>query len=359
MSIEADVGQILWLGFEGELAPSWLLDDIEAERVGSVILFRRNLRQVDGGTDLVQLAELNASLHAAAPSGNPLLISVDQEGGRVARVRQPATIWPPMSAMNAHDSSLAESVGRAMGLELAALGFDIDFAPVLDVHTNPANPIIGDRAFSTRAARVAELAVAFARGLKGAGILGCGKHFPGHGDTDVDSHLALPTLAHDLERLREVELVPFAAAARARVPMLMTAHVVFEAVDAEVPATLSRKVLQDVLRSELGYRGVVVSDDLDMKAIADHYGVGDAAVRAVRAGCDALLLCRDRKHQEQAREAILEAASGDAEFRARLGAAAERVRGLKEERAAKQRPSLDVVGCAEHRRLAEQLLASS
>jgi beta-N-acetylhexosaminidase len=232
-----------------------------------------------------------------------------------------------------------------MGAELRALGFDVDFAPVLDVHTNPNNPVIGDRAFGRDPELVARRALAFARGLDSAGILSCGKHFPGHGDTEVDSHLALPRLPHDLDRLRRVELAPFARAARAGLPMIMTAHVVFEAIDPGVPATLSRRVLGDLLRGELGYRGLVVSDDLDMNAIAGHTGVGDAAVRAVAAGCDALLLCRRRDHQDAAHAALVRAAERDGAFRARVALAAGAVRQLKERLETRSpAPSLSVLG---------------
>ena len=203
------------------------------------------------------------------------------------RVRAPATQWPPMMAHDGlpapDDERTAEQVGRALGDELRALGFDIDFAPVLDVHTNPANPIIGDRAFGRDAATVARRALAFARGLDAAGILACGKHFPGHGDTDTDSHLELPRVDHPWDRLESVELAPFRAAAAARLPMIMTAHVVFPALDPTRPATLSEQVVTGLLRGKLGFDGVIVSDDLDMKAIAGLLGAGDAAVRAVRA----------------------------------------------------------------------------
>lgn len=352
MTIEHDVGQLLWLGFEGTTAPTWLLDGIAAGEVGAVILFKRNLEFDGDDVRLSQVVELNQSLHQAAAAENPILIAVDQEGGRVARIRKPATVWPPMLGMDGQGPDLARRVGQAMGIELAAMGFDIDFAPILDVHTNPDNPVIGDRAFSTRAEGVAELALAFADGLAAAGLLGCGKHFPGHGDTDTDSHLALPKLSHDLERLRQVELVPFAAAAQRQLPMLMTAHVVFEALDPGLPATLSKKVLGELLRDELGYEGVVVSDDLDMKAIADHYGVGEAAVAAVEAGCDALLLCRDRDHQLEAESALLARAKADAGFAARVADAANRVRAMKATLGSPAEPALDVIGCAEHRELA-------
>jgi len=267
------------------------------------------------------------------------------------------------------DAALAEQVGRAMGDELRALGIDIDFAPVLDVHTNPQNPIIGDRAFGSDAETVSRRALAFARGLAAAGVLACGKHFPGHGDTATDSHLELPRIDHAWPRLEAVELAPFAAAAggaagsiasageRANaLPMIMTAHVVFAALDAERPATLSRAVVTGLLRERLGYPGVIVSDDLDMKAIASTMGADVAAVAAIRAGCDALLLCRDRDNQLLAEEGLRRATESDAELRQRIGESAARVRAMKQAHArAAARPALDVIGSAAHRALAARL----
>ncbi len=327
-----DLGQLLWLGFEGTTAPAALRREIAVGDVGAVVVFGRNIASRDGNAELVALAELNHSLAAAVSDEMPpLWIAVDQEGGRVQRVRAPATVWPPMLELQhaEHADGLAGELGAAVGTELAALGFHVDFAPVLDVHTNPANPIIGDRAFATTPAAAASRALAFARGLESAGIVGCGKHFPGHGDTATDSHLELPRLPHDLSRLERIELAPFAAAARAQLPMIMTAHVVFEALDAEVPATLSRAVITGLLKERLGFTGLVVSDDLDMKAIADHFGVGEAATRALRAGCDVLLLCRDRDNQAAAREALIHAGETDTAMRERIGRSAAAVRALK------------------------------
>ena len=200
---------------------------------------------------------------------------------------------------------------------------------MLDVDSNPANPVIGDRAFSEDPNVVARLGAAFIDGLQGEGVAACGKHFPGHGDTTVDSHLALPRLEHDRARLAAIELVPFRAAIRADVAAIMTAHILFTALDAEHPATLSEAVLGPLLRDELGYRGVVVSDDLEMRAVADHYGIEEAAVRAVRAGCDQLLICRHPELLARAHEALVKAVESGALPRARLMEAAERVRGLK------------------------------
>jgi beta-N-acetylhexosaminidase len=350
--LRRDVGQILWIGFETAELDAELERSLRAGEAGAVVLFHRNLREVaEAGAselDVAALVELNRALHdAGSASGERLLIAVDQEGGRVQRIRAPATRWPPMERLarlaDEPAEALARLVGAAMGGELAALGFDIDFAPVLDVHTNEANPIIGDRAFGREPEAAARRALAFADGLASAGMLACGKHFPGHGDTDQDSHLVLPRLRHGLDRLRQVELVPFARAAAAGVPMIMTAHVLFEALDPDVPATLSRRALGEVLRGELRYRGLVVSDDLDMKAIADHVGVAEAAVGAIEAGCDALLLCRDRANQDAAREALIRAGERGGAVRDRIREAAAAVRRLKRS-PPPPRPPLTVLG---------------
>nr|HEX4316967.1 beta-N-acetylhexosaminidase [Kofleriaceae bacterium] len=371
-----DVGQLLWVGFASPTPSPALLARLERGEVGATILFKRNLvfQSVGGEAtapgastlevcDLDAVVALNRQLHRAAPDGTPALIAVDHEGGGVQRVRAPATQWPPMighaGLAAPADSELAEQIGHAIGSELRALGFDIDFAPVLDVHTNPANPIIGDRAFGTEPDGVARRALAFARGLAAAGVLACGKHFPGHGDTSTDSHLELPRIDHPMSRLEKVELVPFHRAAQANLPMIMTAHVIFAALDPTRPATLSPQVVTDLLRGKLGYRGVVVSDDLDMRAIADHMGADVAAVAAIRAGCDALLCCRDESNQARAEEALIREAERDSAFRARVGEAAQRVRAMKTSHAAHVAslplPRIEAVGSFENRRLADRL----
>lgn len=368
-----DIGQLLWVGFASPSVPPSLAARLDRGEVGATVVFQRNLQVTAGAGagpgaktaqyDLDAVVALTRELHRSAPDGTPALIAVDHEGGSVQRVRAPATGWP---AMRAHDrfvppddTAIAERVGRAIGDELAALGFDIDFAPVLDVHTNPANPVIGDRAFGTSAEAVARRALAFARGLGAAGVLSCGKHFPGHGDTHTDSHLELPRIDHGWDRLEEVELLPFRRAAAAGLPMIMTAHVVFAALDPARPATLSEQVVTGLLRDRLGYRGVIVSDDLDMRAIVDHMGIDAAAVAAVRAGCDALLLCKSEEHQAAAEAALIREAERDAAFRAKVGEAAYRVRALKRAHAAHRAqhpaPPLDVVGSVAHRELADRL----
>jgi len=283
-----------------------------------VMLFARNLGSFD------EIAALNRELQSAVPAGDPpLMISVDQEGGRVQRIRAPFPRWPPMAKVGARDdAALTRRVGAAMGEELLSLGFNVDWAPVLDVHSNAENPVIGDRAFAREAALVARHALEYWAGLESAGVRGCGKHFPGHGDTATDSHLTLPVVERPLEQLREVELAPFAEAARAGVPMIMTAHVVYPAVD-EKPATLSRRWLTDILRGELGYRGLVVSDDLDMKAVAERFSVETTVTESLKAGCDVFLACQDAAVQQKA-EAALEKADP-----ARVAEAAARMRALR------------------------------
>jgi beta-N-acetylhexosaminidase len=371
--VRDDVGQLLWIGFQGQAVSRALRERLDRGEAGAVIVFKRNLviaAEHAGASelcDLDALVALNAELHRTAPDGTPALIAVDQEGGRVQRVRAPATRWPVMRALDRlappDDVAMAEQVGRAMGDELRALGFDIDFAPVLDVDTNPANPIIGDRAFGSDAEAVARRALAFARGLDAAGVISCGKHFPGHGDTATDSHLELPRIDHGWDRLDEVELLPFRRAAQAGLPMIMTAHVVFAALDPARPATLSEQVVTGLLRGQLGYRGVIVSDDLDMRAIAGHMGADVAAVAAVRAGCDVLLLCADEGNQAAAEAALIREAERDSEFRRTVGEAAQRVRALKHAHAANRElrpaPPRDVVGNPEHHRLADRLAAAA
>jgi beta-N-acetylhexosaminidase len=260
----------------------------------------------------------------------PLLVSADQEGGLVQRVRRPLTEWPDMlSVGSAGDPARTQAVGRALGDELAALGIGWDLAPVLDVHTNPANPVIGNRAFGRTPAEVITHALAFWRGLRAAGVLGCGKHFPGHGDTRTDSHHELPVVAHDLARLHAIELAPFAAAAAAGAEAIMTAHVMFPAVDPQRPATLSQPILTGLLRGTLGFRGLIVSDDLGMKAVADRYPIEELVVESLLAGVDHFLIREPAARQVAAWEALVRAAEARSEVRARVEESAQRYAAMK------------------------------
>ena len=239
----------------------------------------------------------------------PLLFGIDQEGGPFTTYRSDdATLFPGnMALAAAGDPELATAVARATGVELSYAGFNLNFAPVVDVNINPDNPIIGIRSFGADVRTVASFGRAYLEGLEQAGVAAVAKHFPGHGDTAVDSHLGLPSVDGDLARLRAVELPPFAALIEAGVPAVMTAHVAFPAIEAELPATLSPAALNGLLRQELGFDGLVVTDYMDMKAIDDNYGAGEAAVLSVLAGADLLLLGPDLAKQREVHAALLEA----------------------------------------------------
>jgi beta-N-acetylhexosaminidase len=291
-------GQLIVGGFEGDVLSPTFLRAMAAGRRGGAILFKRNLPSVTHAHSLCR------ELAAAAPSDLPPFIGVDEEGGRVSRLSAPVLRLPPMRTLARGGSEIIEKCGRVLGAQLAAIGFNLDFAPILDVDTNPRNPIIGDRSFGADPESVCMGALAFYQGLS-RGVLGCGKHFPGHGDTHVDSHVGLPVIDHDRARLDAIELVPFMAAARSGMDALMTAHVVVPALDPSVPATLSARVCTDLLRGELGYDGVLFSDDLEMKAVADMFPIEELAVRSIAAGCDVLLVCRDEQLQERAHAALV------------------------------------------------------
>ena len=249
-----------------------------------------------------------------------------------------------------------QAARAVVGRELTAAGFNLNFAPVLDVHTNPNNPVIGRRAISSDPKAVASLGRAVIRGLHDNSVVACGKHFPGHGDTHLDSHLDLPKLPHDLERLRKVELVPFRAYARANLASIMTAHVIFEALDPGVPATMSHKVLTGLLREELGFGGLIVSDDLEMRAVADHYDLPSAAVASLEAGCDLFLVCHRESVQRACIEAVARAVESGKIKRERFDQARARVQSLSMRFAQPVDPTL-LAGLArpEHQKFAERV----
>ncbi len=267
---------------------------IAEDHVAGVVLFRKNVVSPS------QVAALTASLQAIARAAGapPLWMSIDHEGGMVTRFPPaPAGTGPVMTTLPSAmalgatgDPALARRAGDVAGRELRTLGIHLNFAPVLDVNNNPGNPVIGARAFAEAPALVEALGVAYIEGLQASGVAATAKHFPGHGDVTVDSHLGLPRVEHDLSRLEAVELAPFAAAARAEVAAVMTAHIVYPRLDPSgVPATMSMPILTDLLRDRLRFRGFVISDSLSMRAIVDHFGVGEAAVAAIQAGCDVVL----------------------------------------------------------------------
>jgi beta-N-acetylhexosaminidase len=285
LATRRDVGQLLIGSLPGRTIPPELRSLAREFDLGGVILFSRNVEAPE------QVAELAAEAESLGRE-RPAWVSVDQEGGRVARLKAPFTEWPAMVSLGRSGSeALAGRFARALAAELAAVGITLNYAPVLDVHTNPSNPVIGDRALAESAADVARLGRTIVQALQEAGVAACGKHFPGHGDTSTDSHTELPIVEHPPDRLRAVEFEPFRAAIAADVAFIMTAHVLVPSLDEQQPATLSQPIVTGVLREDLGFDGVILSDDLEMKALSGHGAVHANAVRAVQAGCDGVLIC--------------------------------------------------------------------
>jgi beta-N-acetylhexosaminidase len=339
LPIPALVGQMIVGGFAGTSLPPTFAGELAARRRGGAILFKRNIESVPGAADLC------AALLEATPRDLPPIIGVDQEGGRVSRLSAPALVLPPMRELASFgDLELVMAAAGAVGAELGAIGFNLNFAPVLDVNTQAENPVIGDRAFGSDTRTVMRAGVAYVRGLQGANVLACGKHFPGHGDTKQDSHLALPVVSHGRDRLDQIELPPFRAAIGAGIAALMSAHVVYDKIDPGVPATLSRSICASLLRAELGFESVLFSDDLEMKAVAANWPIEDAAVEAVWAGCDALLICSDEDAQSRAHEALTRKAEKEPRFRDRCVQAVTRV--LKIRRLCPPRPTTSREGLA-------------
>lgn len=308
MNLAHAVGSLLVTGFAGESLDSLTEKRLrDGERAG-LILFRRNV------VDSAQLGGLLEAIRSTHDT--PPLRAVDQEGGRVRRVGAPCLQLPPMLRLAHEGQEFLHTLGRAVGLELAALGFTLNFAPVLDVHSRDDNPIIGDRAFGTHPEHAAAAALAFGRGLMDGGVDACGKHYPGHGDTDKDSHLELPVVSRSHAELQAVELAPFVSAAKV-LPAFMSAHVLYPALDPVHPATLSPSIAQVLLRETLGYSGVLVSDDLEMKALPG--GPADHAVAAVLAGCDLLLVCSgDTAVHDAVHQALVHEAERSEALRARI-----------------------------------------
>lgn len=351
--LSRSVARMFCVGFPGTTPPAHL-SALFARGVASTILFKRNVESA------AQFAALTRALKAMAEG--PLLTSIDQEGGRVRRLRDGFTEVPSMRAIGeTNDPALARAAGRVLARELRAVNVDLDFAPVLDVDTNPKNPVIADRSFGPTPELVSRMGVALLQGLQDAGVAACGKHFPGHGDTSQDSHVDLPRLPHALARLEAVELPPFQAAIEAGVASIMTAHVIFEPLDARFPATMSRPPLDGILRDRFHFDGVVISDDLEMKAIADHYGIDEAVVRGTNAGVDLFLVCHTDALQHRAIDALIAAVERGDVPRARIDEANRRLDVLfaRYVRPATAELPEGVLGCAEHLAVVEAIAARS
>ena len=287
MTFEEKVGQLLFVGFGGTEMDETIARFFSQKKPGGAAFFSRNIKK------LPQTLKLIRDVQALAPAGISLFISVDQEGANVVRLQKYATVIPSNMAIGATKSEqLAFEAGGALGKDLHLMGFNMNLAPVLDVASNPQNPVIGIRAFSGDPDLVAQMGAAYVAGLQSAGVSAVAKHFPGHGDTKTDSHFETPVLNHDRARLNAVELKPFKMVADNGIDAMMTAHIVLPQVaeQPDLPATISKSLLTGIVRQEWGYDGLVITDGLEMHGIVSRYGSGEAAVRAVEAGADMVLI---------------------------------------------------------------------
>ena len=338
MSTEQKVSQLLVAGIEGTQLGQDAVQAVQDYQVGGVILFGRNVESA------WQLAELTNGLKDLNGDYTPLFLCVDQEGGRVDRM--PPEVERTPSAWSVGQTLDAEGVGAAYGAllaeECAAFGFNMDFAPSLDIWSNPDNTVIGDRAFGNDWEWTAFFGMSAVESMEEqGGVIPVVKHFPGHGDTSVDSHVALPVVDKSLEELWQSELVPFnmtlnqedyfGAQSGPSAPAVMVAHILLSRVDPDYPASLSHRVVTSLLREEMGFDGVVCTDDLTMGAVSNTYGMGEAAVLAVEAGCDLLLVCHGADNLTAARDALLEAADSGRLSPERLDESVKRILSLKTE----------------------------
>jgi beta-N-acetylhexosaminidase len=324
--LREQIGPMIMVGLPGEelgAAEQQLLKD---HPFGGFILFSHNLKEPK------QILSLCPSLWQRGGELPPF-IAIDQEGGRVHRLPPPFTHFPPAAALGrAGNADLAYRTGAAMARELSAVGINLNFAPVLDVNSNPSNPIIGDRSLGDDPNEVTRLGWEMVCGLRDGGVIPCVKHFPGHGDTAQDSHLELPVVKKTLEELKSTELPPFVHACRNQVETLMTAHILYPALDASHPATLSAWIVGELLRGKLGYDGVVFSDDLEMKSIGENYSVEDAVGLGVLAGIDVLLFCHETEKAVAAFDFLCRETERDSELRERVEQSYRRIRSLKKQK---------------------------
>jgi beta-N-acetylhexosaminidase len=326
--LKHQIGQLFMVGFDALEANDHIKRLIRRHRIGGVILFRRNVHTPEQLSALCrELQEINAEV-----SDIPLLIAIDQEGGMVMRIEQGVTPMPAaMAYQEAGSVEDCEKLSFICGDELRQMGINMNLAPILDVNNNRLNPVIGVRAFGEDPDTVVRYGMAAIRGLRTAGVIATAKHFPGHGDTSTDTHYAMASVPHDKARLQAVELAPFRAAISEGVDAIMTAHVMFPAIepDTSVPATLSKAVLTDLLRTEMGFQGAVISDCPEMAAIAEGVGVVKGAVATLAAGTDIVLVSHHEERQQAAIEAAIEAALRGVLSRERIAQALARVQRLK------------------------------
>jgi len=335
------------VGFEGTTLPAQTRELLQQGLAG-VAVYARNF------TNIQELKRLNHEIRAAA--GGKVIIGMDQEGGTRFSLPAPFTQWPSPGDLGAMgDANAVRDAARAMGRELSAVGCNLNFAPMLDLHLNPASPVTQARSFGADPELVGRMGSAFLAGMADAGILGCAKHFPGHGDTFVDPHKHLPVFQGSAERMEETELVPFAAAIAAGVATIMTAHILLPKIDSKHPASLSHTMLTDTLRNRMNFQGLILADDLGMGAIAKHQAPDEAAVATIAAGTDIAMLCHDVSLITPAIESTARAVQSGRISLEQWETSGERINRVLAGLKWPENTSLDVVGCVEHQTLSAQL----
>jgi len=352
------IGQHMIIGIAGQSLTADEKKFIVSNNIGGIILMGRNVSEPK---QIHELCKEIQSLRHQMPDKAPLFIGIDMEGGRVARLKAPFTQWPPLKKLGDLDNATVTfHFSNKMGLELNAVGINLDFAPCVDVFTNAKNTVIGDRSISSDPEMVAKHTSALVRGYIKSNIISCAKHFPGHGNTIVDSHEDLPVEDVDLKRLDSLELIPFKRSFKARVDMVMTSHILFKNIDPQWPVTLSELFLKKILREQCRYRGLIVTDDLDMKAMAKHYDKKQIPVRALQAGAQILLYCNEPKSPEVAIEGITEALAQGTLNKADLEANYKQIMEVKKEKIPHPDPmpldeALKIVGSQDHQIVAQYL----
>ncbi|OAB37944.1 glycoside hydrolase family 3 [Paenibacillus macquariensis subsp. macquariensis] len=303
MTTAEKIGQLVVVGMEGTIIDEDSRKFIEDFHVGGFIFYKDNIENTQQALSLI-----NDLKKSNVANKVPLWMSVDEEGGRVTRMPKEFLKLPTNKAIGKkNDTKISNEVGQILGRELQGFGLNMDFAPVLDINSNPNNPVIGDRSFGNQAKLVSSLGIATMKGLESQGVVPVIKHFPGHGDTSVDSHIGLPVVENDLERLHKLELVPFQDAIKQQAEVVMIAHLLMPKVDPDVPASLSKKIITDLLRDELGFNGIVMTDDMTMGAIAENYDLQKASVQTVLAGTNIVLIGHDAKKGQSVIQALTDA----------------------------------------------------
>ena len=325
MTLDEKIGQMITVGIDGYTINDKTKELIQDKKVGGVILFKNNV------SDSNQLLELiNNIKDINSTNKTPIFISVDQEGGRVNRLPKEIKQLPSSEVIGKkNDNNLAYDIGKDMGYALKNFGFNMDFAPVLDINSNPNNTVIGDRAFSSDKDVVANLGVSEIKGFESSNIIPVAKHFPGHGDTSTDSHYALPVINKTLDELQSVEFVPFKKAIEENVPAVMVSHILMPKIDDTNPASMSKTIITDILRKDLKFDGLVVTDDMTMGAVTNDLDISTACINSINAGADLLLICHGYENEINVINSIKDAVNNKTISMDRINESVYRILSLK------------------------------